>query len=261
MITILLQWRAEHLKRSIENLFTGDSVDDPLYQKFTDKFYSSPLIRALNQEAKGRLAVAIRKGIQFITALCYSITHTRSVFRNQKSGPSYIPARTFSAALLQQINIKEFSQKVGELTARKFSIQKLAQICAFLNALYPKPDRSLDSENLVLRQQYQNLQRSLDQTIAELANGRSNLSSCLDQLSAQMVLFLDSLDWESQSDRPTPMIRSQLAYLKQAIAQRQLEPTVTEILQVIFDQENAAQNPWVTDMLIDLKAEKSELLG
>lgn len=65
LITILLQWRAEHLKRSIENLFTGDSVDDPLYQKFTDKFYSSPLIRALNQEAKGRLAVAFRKGIQW----------------------------------------------------------------------------------------------------------------------------------------------------------------------------------------------------
>ena len=105
LITILLQWRAEHLKRSIENLFTDDSVDDPLYQKFTDKFYSSPLIRALNQEAKGRLAVAFRKGIQFITAFCYSIAHTRSVFRNQKSGPSYIPARTFPAALLQQINM------------------------------------------------------------------------------------------------------------------------------------------------------------
>jgi hypothetical protein len=261
LVTILLQWRAEHLKRSIENLFTGDSVDDPLYQKFTDKFYNSPLIKALNQEAKGRLAVAFRKGGQFITTLYYAITQTRSVFRNQKSGPSYIPAKTFSVALLQQLRIKELSQKVGELTARKFSAQKLAQICAFLNALNLQPDSSLDGENLVLKQQYQHLQQSLDQTIAELVNGRSNLSSCLDQLSAQMVLFLDSIDWESQSDRPDPMVRSQLAYLKQAIAQRQLEPTITEVLQLIFDQGNAAQNPWITDMLTDLKAENPELLG
>jgi hypothetical protein len=261
LVTILLQWRAEHLKRSIENLFTGNSEDDPLYQKFTDKFYRSPLIKALNQEAKGRFAVAFRKGTQFIATLYYSVTRTRSVFRHQKSGPSYIPAKTFSVALLQQIQIKDFSQKVGELTARQFSTQKLAQISAFLNALYPQPDRSLNGENLVLKQQYHNLQQSLDQTIAELVNGRSNLSSCLDQLSAQMVLFLDSVDWESQSDRPTPMIRSQLAYLKQAIAQRQSEPTVTEVLQLIFDQENAAQNPWVTDMLTTLKAANPELLG
>ncbi|MBW4515548.1 MAG: hypothetical protein KME11_10015 [Timaviella obliquedivisa GSE-PSE-MK23-08B] len=261
LITILLQWRAEHLKRSIENLFTGDSVDDPLYQKFTDKFYNSPLIKALNQEAKGRLAVSFRKGVQSIAALYYFVTKTRSVFRNQKSGPSYIPAKTFSAALLQQVRIKELSQKVSELTARKFSTQKLAQICAFLNTFYPQSDRSLDGEGLVLKQQYQNLQQSLDQTIADLVNGRSILSSCLEQLSAQMALFLDGIDLESQSDRATPMIRSQLAYLKQAIAERLLEPTVTEVLQLIFNQGNAAQNPGFSDILTDLKAKNPELLS
>lgn len=261
LVTILLQWRAEHLKRSIENLFTGDSVDDPLYQKFTDRFYSSPLIKALNQEAKGRLAVAFRKGVQSLAAIYYSVTQTRSVFRNQKSGPSYIPAKTFSVALLQQIQIKEFSQKVGELTARQFKTQKLAQICAFLDALHANPDRRLECDSLVLKQQYQNLQRGLDQTIAELVNGRCNLSSCLDRLAAQMVLFLDSLDWNPEGDRSTAMLRTQLAYLKQAIAQRQLEPTVTEILQLIFDQGNATQNPWVADILAGLKAENPELLG
>jgi len=106
--------------RRFRHEFTGDSVDDPLYQKFTDKFHSSPLIKALNQEAKGRFAVAFRQGMQFMGALYYSIMRTRSVFRNQKSRLSYIPARTFSAALLQQIHLKEFSQKVGELAARKF---------------------------------------------------------------------------------------------------------------------------------------------
>jgi hypothetical protein len=264
LVTILLQWRAEHLKRSIENLFTGDSIDDPIYQEFTDKLYNSSLIKALNQEAKGRLAVAFRKSTRSIASLYYAISRRKSsVFRDQKSGPSYIPADTFAVALLQQIHLKEFSQKIGELTARKFKQQKLEQIRPLLDRLYPQPDdrdsgSETGSENY--GQEYQNLQQLLDQTIADFVNGRSPLSGCLDQISAQLLLFLDSLDLATQPDPNTAALLRQFAYIKQTIAQRPSEPTVTEVLRLIFNEDTAAPNPWIAEVLTELKAENPELL-
>jgi hypothetical protein len=91
-------------------------------------------------------------------------------------------------------------------------------------------------------------------------NGRSPLSECLDLLSAQLLLFLNSIDLGTQPNSPTPDFLRRLAYLKQTIAQLPSEPTITEVLHLIFDKDNTAENPWITDILTDLKAENPELL-
>jgi hypothetical protein len=265
LITILLQWRAEHLKRSIENLIAGESIDDPLYQKFTDQLYSSSLIKSLNQEAKGRLAVSFRSIIQAITGSYFKITKTTSVFRGQRSAPSYIPAETFSVALLQQVNLKEFSQKVGDLTIQKFAGEQLAQLRESIDEVSKDSgqDPTLMREDAMLDAEFQNLKRRIKSTVSEFMGGRATLSSSLDQIADQLTLFIDNTDLLLAKSARKELVRSKLSYLKQAIAHRQLEPTVSEILRLIFDEDadkGAKLTPWVQEILSILKQENPELI-
>ena len=57
IIGTLLQWRAEHLKRSIEVLITANDQESKAAAAiFTDRLYDTPLVRSLNQEATGPIA-------------------------------------------------------------------------------------------------------------------------------------------------------------------------------------------------------------
>ncbi|MCU0569834.1 MAG: hypothetical protein MUF49_25080 [Oculatellaceae cyanobacterium Prado106] len=272
LVAILFQWRAVHLKRSIENLITGNNTDDPLYQKFTDDLYSSPLIRALNQEAKGFWAVLFRKIPNFLAASYYKATKTRSVLGRQRSGPSYIASETFSVALLQKIKLKELSQKVCELTARQYSAEKLKLLREFLSDL--KTDLGQDSPlahpGSLLEQEYQNLEQSLKGTIENFVGGRTTLSASLEELSMLLVQFLDNLDRvlvsrnasTPEADAAKQLIRTRLSYLKQAMQKKQVEPTVTEVLRLIFEDDRhrgAKLTPWVVDILNSLQQEEPAL--
>ena len=55
MISTVLQWRAVHLKKSIEILVAGDAEDsdDDRIINFVNELYNHPLIKAINQESKG----------------------------------------------------------------------------------------------------------------------------------------------------------------------------------------------------------------
>jgi hypothetical protein len=268
LLTILFQWRAEHLKRSIENLIEDGDIHDPQYQKFTDKLYNSTLIKSLNQEATGRLALAFRKIIQVITGFLYAIARTESVFRQQKSGPSYIPSETFSVALLEQINLKEFNQKIGELTVQQFANEKLVQLREILDELKKNSgqDELLSREDSMMDGEYQSLWQRIRATIAEFMGGRSSLSGSLDQISEQFLLFIDNTDSLLAKSPRQEWVRTKFSYLKQAIAHRQSEPTVSEILRLIFDEDVSRPNgtkltPWVQEILTTLKKENPELVS
>jgi hypothetical protein len=230
LIAILLQWRAEHLKKSIENLFTGSAIDDPVYQKFTDEFYASPLIQSLNQEAKGFLAVFFRSIIQALTRTYYLLTRTRNVFDRQKSAPSYIPAETFSVALLQKLNIDQLSQRISELTAKRFSEERLVLLQTVLDDL-----RNSLGDDSFLDHEFKSLQRSLAKTIDDFISGRTTLSNSVDQVSHQLIQFIDNTEsLLGEEHHCKEIIRNRLPYIKQTISQQQLEPTIIEVLRLIF---------------------------
>ncbi len=63
LIATLLQWRAAHLRKSIEILLAG-GVRNPEEAKIiqlVNQIYGNPLVRNINQEAKGVLATLPRK--------------------------------------------------------------------------------------------------------------------------------------------------------------------------------------------------------
>ncbi len=218
LIGTVLQWRATHLKKSVENLLTDDELATNLYK--------SPLIKALNQEAKGRIEVSVRKISQAAMAFYNTITRTKNVFGSDTSGPSYIPAETFSVALLQKINIEGLSLKISEVIARRFSYEKLKLIQEMLSGVKHDP-----AGEQILRDEFASLRRSLDDVIDDLSNRRLGLADAVQQAREQLNQFLDNTE-KVLGDQD--VIRLRLPYIRQALTRMQTEPTVTEVLRLIF---------------------------
>lgn len=229
LIAVLLQWRAEHLKKSIANLFAGEP--QAIRNEFISQFYESPLIQALNQEGQGGLESFWRNITHALARFWSRLTQTQRILGSQNSAPSYIPAETFSVALMQALHIQSLSQKASELTARKIVQVKLTQLSEILADL-----RHCSGDPSILAREFSNLQRSLDAMVEDLVRGRISLAICLEQTTEQLARFVDHT--EALLADPyyrTDPIRKRLPYLRQLIVQPPFEPTIAEVLQTVLD--------------------------
>lgn len=266
LVATLLQWRAEHLKKSIENLITGETVDEPVQRSFVDDLYDSALIRSLNQEAKGLLATSFRQIVQAAIAIFRTLTGTRNIFGKQHSGPSYIPPETFAVALLQKINVGELSQKISELTLKKFRDENLDSLREILEDLQISlgDDPFLVGDGSLLAKEFSKLKQSLENTVEDFVSDRASLSTCLDQIAEQMTLFIDNTDaLLMDANHCKDVIRKRLSYLKQTILRKQLEPTITEVLRLLFaesDDHTVKLSPWLAEIVARLHKESPEIL-
>src|SRR6476646_6942740 len=127
LLATLLQWRAVHLKKSIEVLLTGgEGAAESQVREFADNLYANPLIKNINQEAKGWIETSLRSvtwGLGSVyRQIKRSITgRSRSTFGGSKhSGPSYINAETFTTTLLETSGIPVLVQKLSELKLEEF---------------------------------------------------------------------------------------------------------------------------------------------
>ncbi|NMG06172.1 hypothetical protein [Brasilonema sp. UFV-L1] len=99
LITTLLQWRAKHLKDSIQLLLAGGSETEESEVNeaiaLVQKLYQDPLINTLNQQAKDRIK--------------HDFQHRNEpkLLKDKQSAPSYIPSETFAATLLETLKIPE----------------------------------------------------------------------------------------------------------------------------------------------------------
>ena len=131
LISTLFQWRAKHLKESIETLLAGGSEDiyDPSKtqeeisktRQLANDIYSHPLINSLNYEKSGPLADIFRNSVRWIDKTSRQIERnwkgtSEDIFREQNSAPSYIPGETFATTILETLQIYRI---VRELTSEK----------------------------------------------------------------------------------------------------------------------------------------------
>ncbi|MEO1621482.1 MAG: hypothetical protein AAFU53_10695 [Cyanobacteria bacterium J06632_3] len=119
ILSALFQWRAEHLKRSVEQLIAGNHVasskrelkqNQIAAREFADRLYETPLIKNLNYEAQGRITGLFRGLLHGIGAVYRAVTFSRNVFGRNTSGPSYIPAETFATSLIERLKLEDFQQ-------------------------------------------------------------------------------------------------------------------------------------------------------
>ncbi|MEH2263169.1 hypothetical protein [Nostoc sp.] len=101
LIATLLQWRAKHLKLSIELLLSGGSESDKSdiinAIKLVQTLYNDPLINTLNQQTK----VKVEKHFRRLTR------NPDEQVQEKQSGPSYLPSETFAITLLDTLKIPQ----------------------------------------------------------------------------------------------------------------------------------------------------------
>ncbi|MBD1912903.1 MULTISPECIES: hypothetical protein [unclassified Leptolyngbya] len=229
LIATLLQWRAEHLKRSIENLILGQGEQDPAYQEFVNELYRSPLIRALNQEAKGILPRFFRDVVHGSGSVVRSVTGRQETFGGNRTGPSYIPAPSFAEALLQKLGIDGLAQQASELTLRQLCRERITMLERLLQSL-----RNSAGDDSLLAIEFESLKRQLIEITRDFKGNRIPLSLALEQAIAQISQFLDNTErFLDHNDQNYAIIRTRLPFLRQSILQKKLEPTIYELLEVV----------------------------
>lgn len=124
VITTIMQWRAKHLKESIETLISGaTNPDDPSLSKEQQKvliearekghklagiLYKHPLVNSLNYEKTGKVAKFFRR-------------LTRIFFDASKNGgPSAIPSDTFATSILQTLKVDTIVREVNAAKVEAF---------------------------------------------------------------------------------------------------------------------------------------------
>lgn len=118
LVATVLQWRAKHLRDSIEVLL-GGGINTPEEQRVRDlvaRLYDEPLLKNVNQEAKGLITQAFRQ----ITRIVIPSNRPGAFGHHQASGPSYIAPETFATSLIEQLGITSMVNKLSEVRFEKF---------------------------------------------------------------------------------------------------------------------------------------------
>ena len=239
----LLQWRAEHLKRSIEVLLAGnDAESKAAAQAFADRLYDRPLIRSLNQEAAGPIGRFFRLINQAVGVVYRTVTRSRNVFGRQTSGPSYIPAESFSQALLESLQIEDLRKVLLESRLLRFIEEKLLlPLNHMVNDL-----RASTANEFLLSGEFKDLEQSIGQLVRDFQEKRTTLAEALDRLLAR----LDEFAVKAQEVLPdnhhlTETFMRRLRYLKTGFASttldksallKTIQPTLSELIAVLDDK-------------------------
>jgi hypothetical protein len=165
LLATVLQWRAKHLRKSIELLLSGGSEakrreteDVQKAKKLVQELYDHPLINTLNYEEVEEDEETNVKRVETRFRKIGRILSRDKVFSNQNSAASYIPSETFASTLLQTLKLPELIQKVQSV--QKESDVSLHVILASYNDLKKVIQEPLDRE---LCQQIQLIYGEIDQ--------------------------------------------------------------------------------------------------
>lgn len=109
LVATLLQWRAKHLKKSIESLLSSGSeaqydTEVKKARVLVKELYNDPLINTLNHEAKEIVETNFRQ---------ISKKLNNKKIANRGSAASYIPSETFATTLIQTLKLPELIRKAS----------------------------------------------------------------------------------------------------------------------------------------------------
>lgn len=240
ILSALLQWRADHLKRSIEVLLAGNESDDQdTAIAFTNSLYKSPLICALNQEATGLWSHLPRQINHIFGQIYRTITRTRNVFGEDTSGPSKIPTATFAQTLLENLQLDSVRTLIMDTRLRRFVEERvLLPVNHMVNDL-----RASTANEFLLNGEVRQLEQTLGQVLKDFQEQRASLGDTLDRL----LVRLDEFTAITQATLPeqhhlTETFTRRLRYLRQTVAYndldkaallRRIQPSLRELVTVL----------------------------
>ncbi|MCC5601692.1 hypothetical protein [Nostoc favosum] len=159
LIATCLQWRAKHLKNSIELLLAGGSEteesDITKAKKLVDKLYADPLINTLNQQAKEKIEKQFRE---------ISKSLDKKGLGEKQSGPSYLPSETFAITLLDTLKIPQLINHV------KHPSEDAKTNLHIILAFYKELKKGVNNQNSEEYKTIQTIYGDIDQKFIDFVN-------------------------------------------------------------------------------------------
>lgn len=220
LLATLLQWRAKHLKDSIEIFLAGgiESSEDARVKDLVANLYNDPLIKNINQEAKGSIARGVREVTRWIPS------NRKGAFgRGSSSGPSYINSETFATSLLERLGLATLTRKLTEVRLERFMQriigqyeQEIDQNGTVMGVKIPHDDQLKDNwekggirviaeksgkTNLREDANFVALVEEFDDALADLKAEQATLDTCVERLGESLNIYIAAYPIELKSDR------------------------------------------------------------
>jgi hypothetical protein len=269
MISTVLQWRAVHLKKSIEILVAGDAEesDDDKIINFVNELYNHPLIKAINQESKG-ISNLPRRFTWLLSSLLGQVTLSggkkkKSFFgyvQYQKgnikdnnsqshsikhSAPSYMSADTFATTLIETLGIPELVHKLTESRLINFKDEQLQEIQNILLKFHTQVNSIDDHITQFSVNIYQEFTEVVEKSFTEIIDDFCKQKADLLISMNRMAQSLDKYIYIFQEDIPDEFFAGKalqkLRFLRgdmfndieKTIFLKGLRPHINEVVQLI----------------------------
>ncbi len=240
LIATVLQWRAEHLKKSIEVLIAGGNEgvqDEAQLQrvgKLANLIYSNPIINDLNQGAKGLFSQIFRSLMHNLGAFYRRITGSKNVFGDKSTGPSYIPSESFSSSLLDTLKIEQLLKSITEARLERFKDIQLTQIKVIGYGL----NLSVSTQPII-DQEFGWLTGEFDRVVEDYKNDVVTLNNSLDRMSEKLGFYInDSQVYLPETELEGREFQRQMGFIKanfdsefeREALRKQLQPSLSNVL-------------------------------
>jgi gas vesicle protein len=251
LISTLLQWRAVHLRKSIEILLTGgeDTPEEDSVKQIVDDLYSNPLVRNINQESKGGIAAWFRQIVWQVGRLYRTLANKKTTsfgqevgrdgnLKERRSAPSYIPSETFATTLLSRLNIATLSQKLRNIN---FINLKDQEILVEIETNILSHLKVSEVTRLGLESEFNTLKKNLDKILINFQNNKFTLIDSLDRMGDELGIYIENseihfTDYESNSRKEfinaATSLKQDLFINKGELIKR-LEPSLTQIVDIL----------------------------
>lgn len=253
LIATVLQWRAEHLKKSVEIFLAGDveNSEDAHVIELANNIYSHALVKNINQEAKGFLVTLPRRLTWGIGSLYRSIKTARpggdkneTIFGEKKrSGPSYIPSDIFATSLMETLQLPTLVQTLTQSRLEKFKNARLAEIEQVLTELkeQTKDDEASASFINTMFQQYAETQADFEQISWNFQNKKADLNTSVTRLGESLDRYIEVFQTDMPKQNLFDKALRRVKFIKkdifedieQAILSGGLRPNINEVVESV----------------------------
>ena len=265
MISTVFQWRAQHLRKSIEILLGGDAGNSEEAEviQLANSIYNNPLIKSLNQEAKGFLARLPRR-LTWLFAKMYrffkkprpGMNQNDTFFGEQQySAPSYIPSESFASSLIDTLHLPDLVQNLIESRLKTFKDKNLADIRQILDKLSEEinQENHFDEEFTIFlnnaNREFIQLQTEFEQAIFNFEHNQATLNSTINYLASSVDKYIENLKLNRGSSelsniaifRLTSLRKDMFDDVERTILLAGLRPNLDEVVQLINTSSNVYQ--------------------
>lgn len=253
LISTVFQWRAEHLRKSIEILLGGDvdKLEQARVIQLTNQIYDNPLIQSMNQQAKGFFETLPRKVTWAVGALYRFCKKARpgtgkreSIFGKSKhTGPSYIPADIFATTLMDTLQLPILIQSLTESRLEKFKNERLNEI---RDVLFKLQERGSDNPEFLQSFQtryedFTEMHKEFERIIWNFQQNKATLQISINCMANSLDKYIESFESNLPQDVLFAKSLRKLKFIRKdifddadrAILLGGLRPSLQEVVQSI----------------------------